>query len=229
VNGASSDPRRAVRSAPWRENPRTSPPTPTSTRSRKPSLSAHRTCPRAHLSGRTPGSADLLSRAPRWTRRSALRHWGDLEARDERALNTLDDAGRPTRIAGLVARTCPGPALPIHRHRALPVLAPCGVRRAHSFSRPRYLALSPPRPQRGEPGGRRPSLVAPRPYCVARTFDASFRSRVVCCLHAVRASERTSPACRCLPFLWPCVLLSPGPRSSASLSDRGAPCAGLLK
>ena len=75
----------------------------------------------------------------------------------------------------------------------------------------------------------RPSRSALVLWSVHRTHDAGCRPRGVCSVRDVRANERTSPVCRCLPFLLPCVLLSPGPRSSASLTDRGGSCARLSK
>src|SRR5690348_7060096 len=68
--------------------------------------------------------------------------------------------------------------------------------------RPRRVALS----HRQDP--HRASRSAPRLWSVHRTHDAAFRSRGVCYARAVRANDRTSPACHCVPFLWPSVLLA---------------------
>jgi hypothetical protein len=64
------------------------------------------------------------------------------------------------------------------------------------------------------------SRPARRLWSAHRRHDARCRPRAVCFARAVRASERTSPAYRCLPSLWPRALLSHGTRSSASLTDR---------
>jgi hypothetical protein len=67
------------------------------------------------------------------------------------------------------------------------------------------------------------SQPARRLWSVHRTDDARCRPRAVCSARAVRANERASPAYRCLPLLRPCVLLSHGTRSSASLTAPGRP------
>ena len=112
MNGASSDPRRAVRSAPWRDHPRTSPQVPTSIRSRKPSLSAHRVCPRPRLSGR------VLDRQVRPDRAHAREHQSPRRIGAADSLLQIARSGTPPTRHSYVCRArrrsqpAPGKCLP---------------------------------------------------------------------------------------------------------------------